>query len=183
MKSQWMFGVFAACALAGACGSDKDDAAEGAVVIETTLPLDKKVSELGDADFKQLCKEVIAAEDTALGATQERYCALSAELSEGFEAGSCQKTYDTCLSEEHKAVGKKWTANDYGEGVECDFPSGCDATVAELKRCYEWDLSTERDAYDGFSCKDGEPTDAEEPEQIPEQCKALHDKCPAVFEE
>ena len=182
MKSQWMLAtVFAACAVTVGCGSEGDEGG-GSVVFQTSLPLEKKVSELSDGELKTLCKELTAAEDTSLAATEQRLCAFAAELSDGFESGSCQATFDKCMGAEHEAVGKKYTAKDYSdEGVECDFPSDCEATVEELRRCYEWDMNATADYYDSFSCEgEGElPGDAD---QLPEPCKALQTKCPAFFQ-
>jgi hypothetical protein len=152
--------------------------------LSTSLPGDKPLGSLSDAEADQLCKDIeeFATTSDFAQAQHEMSCRLAGLLAGAFSGAdsdaamqaACKVAYDACLKEpQPPATG------------ECEKPDAtCTATVDELNAC----IADSTAALDDFNeqvpgCSDltmdGEGLDPNlmQPES-PESCAVLDMKCP-----
>jgi hypothetical protein len=184
-RSSWIAAAFCITSLA-ACGSEPDDnpAFSSGIQRDTTL------GGISDADVATLCasaQQYFVSKPSA----QEAICKVGGNLIATLDslAGtattdeavkmSCVKGYDQCKA----SIGNTNPAS-------CRKPSSsCMATVAEYETC----ITDERSAIeasasgvpacDDLTLSNLRPADAgtADPFELPASCKAIHAKCPELF--
>jgi hypothetical protein len=184
MRVQSLLSAVVLFQMLNACGGNDDSDSRKETKIESSVQGEKQLNKLSADEHTTLCREIIATEATAIAATVHSSCGSAAEDAESENEGTCQKTLDNCIAHPSKEVGHKFKSTDQEIIVatpaeDCDdmVPSNCSATVDELVRCFNYDLTIENDYYESFTCDGDEPDE----ETIPADCKAFATKCPDYF--
>lgn len=129
----------------------------------------KLVKDLSAAEAKALCESIKLPV-----LTKQETCNFSVLISDDKE--SCEETRDFCLENDLPLEDEENDCSD------TSALSTCEATVKEVKDCYEAYVEQIL-AVSELSCDDAGKISFEEFTSTPEACRAFEEKCPSAFDE